>query len=209
MTLGEACEGVLILGDTGSGKSSGSGRLLLDALLNSGAGGLVLTVKLSDREYVEQRVRRCGRSDDLIVFGPDQPWRFNFLDYELTRPGRGSGQIENVVQLFQIAGELVDQRSGQTAAPRDRFWEQAKQQLIRSAVTVIHLAGRTLTMELLYDLIRSAPQSLEQVHADDWRTSSACYQLLCAVDDIPLNDLPLAERPDWPLTATADERQSQ
>ena len=42
LTLRDACEGVLILGASGSGKTSGSGREIAEACLRAGFGALVL-----------------------------------------------------------------------------------------------------------------------------------------------------------------------
>ena len=44
-TIREAVEGVAILGDMGSGKTTGSGRTIRKAFLNAGFGGLVMTKK--------------------------------------------------------------------------------------------------------------------------------------------------------------------
>lgn len=41
-TINDACEGVMIMGATGSGKTSGSGAHLAHAYLRAGLGGLVL-----------------------------------------------------------------------------------------------------------------------------------------------------------------------
>ena len=44
-TVGDSVCGTLVLGSTGSGKSSGSGEQIAGAFLSAGYGGLVLTVK--------------------------------------------------------------------------------------------------------------------------------------------------------------------
>src|ERR1700740_1898036 len=44
-TLGDAFQGVLIMGENGSGKTSGSGELLARKYLKAGFGGLVLCFK--------------------------------------------------------------------------------------------------------------------------------------------------------------------
>lgn len=45
-TIAQACSGILILGNTGSGKTSGSSRMLALRYLQAQMGALVLTVKL-------------------------------------------------------------------------------------------------------------------------------------------------------------------
>jgi hypothetical protein len=49
-TVGDACEGVLIMGATGSGKTSGSGAHLAHAYLRAGFGGMVLCAKPDERQ---------------------------------------------------------------------------------------------------------------------------------------------------------------
>ena len=48
-----------------------------------------------------------GRGDHLIVFSPSSPWRFNFLDSELRRPGAGAGLTENILRLFLTIAEIA------------------------------------------------------------------------------------------------------
>jgi hypothetical protein len=47
-TLGDAFQGVLIMGENGSGKTSGSGGLLARKYLKAGFGGLVLCFKTDE-----------------------------------------------------------------------------------------------------------------------------------------------------------------
>ena len=47
-TLRDACQGVLIMGENGSGKTSGSGELLARKYLDAGLGGLVLCFKTDE-----------------------------------------------------------------------------------------------------------------------------------------------------------------
>ncbi len=106
LRLRDLCEGVLILGATGSGKTSGSGRAIAEASLKARFGALVLAAKPGERDLWESYCRRAGRLRDLVVFGPEEPWRFNVLDYELNRVGRGAGLTETVVNLLYIIVEM-------------------------------------------------------------------------------------------------------
>ena len=59
-TLRDACQGVLITGGIGSGKTSGSGQALAGAYLRAGMGGLVLCAK---PEEAQQWRRYCKQHD--------------------------------------------------------------------------------------------------------------------------------------------------
>lgn len=49
LTYGDACEGIAIIGGTGSGKTSTSGRVIAHHYLMAGFGGVVMTAKPDER----------------------------------------------------------------------------------------------------------------------------------------------------------------
>src|SRR5258708_13762835 len=53
-TLADACQGVLIMGENASGKTSGSGHILARRYLQSGFGDLVLCYKTDDEDLWRQ-----------------------------------------------------------------------------------------------------------------------------------------------------------
>src|ERR1700683_4856810 len=101
LTTRSAIEGTLISVAPGSGKSSGSGRQLAYGLLSvPKMGGLVLTAKAEETENWIRYARDCGRSKDLIIFNAQSGDVFDPLFYEWTRPGRGAGYLESVIDFF-------------------------------------------------------------------------------------------------------------
>ena len=104
----DALEGTAIIGDTGSGKTSGSGKTIAKAMLHAGFGGLVLCKKIDECDSWVQLATECGRSDQILIVNHRQPWRFNFLDYTFRRRGVGAGfglvQNDSLVALFGAAG---------------------------------------------------------------------------------------------------------
>jgi hypothetical protein len=72
--------GCLILGRAGSGKTSSSGRTLMQAIVdNRKSGGLILAAKPEDIKDVEMIFHKAGRLEDVIVFSDKTPWRCNFF----------------------------------------------------------------------------------------------------------------------------------
>jgi len=181
-TLGDAFEGVLIQGATGSGKSSGSGRALARSYLAAGFGGLVLTAKPDERKLWESYCRATGRLKDLRVFSPSEPYRFNFLDYELHRDGAGAGLTENIVHLFCEVMQIAERQSGQGGREDEGYWRRANRQLLRNAIDLLVLAKGRVSVPELYRVVISAPTSLAQVSSDAWQRSSFCYQCLGEAD---------------------------
>ena len=72
-TMRHAVESIQIFGNSGGGKSSSSGAHLALALLKSGAGGIVFTVKPDEPRQWQKYCARTGRLNDLIVFSPTGP----------------------------------------------------------------------------------------------------------------------------------------
>lgn len=91
-TIRDSTSGVLAIGETGSGKTSGAGAEIAKAYLRAGFGGLWCCAKPEDRDLIEQYAGKTGRQKSLRIFSPENNLRFNFLEYELTREGKGGGQ---------------------------------------------------------------------------------------------------------------------
>ncbi len=178
-TIGDAVTGTLVTGATGSGKTTGSGQAMAMAMLRRGFGGIVLTTKPDERSMWEGYIKRAGRSDDLMVFDKNAALRFNFLDYEATRPGEGAGLTENIVNLFSTVLEVAERGSGSGKGREDEgYWRRASRQLLRNAVDLLLLAGQRVTVPELYRLIISAPVSIAQKNSMEWRSRSLCWQAL-------------------------------
>ncbi|MCA9245134.1 MAG: TraM recognition domain-containing protein [Phycisphaerales bacterium] len=179
----DALEGALIVGATGSGKTSGSGAAMSRAMLEAGFGGLVLTAKADERALWQRYCAETGRSSDLLIFGPDHELRFNFLDDERTRGGAGAGLTENIVALFSIVLEVAERRSGGGGGREDDgYWRRALRQLLRNLVDLLIIAGRPISVPELYRLVVTAPVSLEQATSDDWKAESFCFKCLREAD---------------------------
>lgn len=175
-TIRDACAGTLIFGDTGSGKTTGSGQEIAKAMLRAGFGGLVLTVKPSETDRWRAYMKACGREDDLIVFSPEGPHRFNFLEYERRRATRGGGSTENLVELFVTVMNAGSSGSGSGA--NDAFWDKALRQLLRNMFDALRLGGRELTLDHMRHLLVSAPQSRHEADSDEWKSRSFLFDTL-------------------------------
>jgi hypothetical protein len=165
---------------TGSGKSSASGRLVALSYLQQGFGGLVLCAKPDEAETWRNYCRRAGRSDQLIVFSPASSWRFNFLDYELQRPGAGAGQTENILRLFMTIAEIASRGTGGGGDGREDegYWKRSLQQLLRNTIDLLVIATGRVSAPDLYKIVVSAPTSLDQTGSASWQEKSFCWACL-------------------------------
>ena len=175
--LNDAFQGVQVFGGTGSGKSSGSGQALARAFLMGNLGGLVLTAKTDEVHAWKKYARDTGRTADLIVVDEAAKWRFNFLEYELKRPGAGAGHTENLVNLFSSVLEASERRQG-GGGGNDAYWQRTLKQLLRNAIDLNVIAADGLDLPSLYRIITSAPRTPEEAANDAWRKDSVCHQLI-------------------------------
>jgi TraM recognition site of TraD and TraG len=171
----DAFEGTLILGATGSGKTSGSGSAIARAFLSRGFGGIVLCAKTEEPGLWRTYARECGREDDLLFFGSDPQWSFNFMRHESARSGAGAGLTENLVNLFTEVAALGagESRTG----GGDPFWERAMRSLVRNSVDLLRMAGEEVSLHAMTELIQSCPREPEVARSDVWRQSSRCWSL--------------------------------
>ena len=184
--LRHAVEGTVILGGTGAGKSSGSGRAIAHAFLKAGMGGLVLAAKPGERKLWERYCAECGRSRSLIVFDHRGKRRFNFLNYELRRGERLV--THNLVSLFM---RIVDAAHGGQGGDTDNpFWRQACSELLSNAFAALYCAYGHVSLTELMELIDSAPQNEAQVAEESWRDTSFCYRTLYALQHKPTQAMP-------------------
>ena len=174
-TVRDACEGVLIMGGLGSGKTSGSGALLSKKYLTNKFGGLVLTAKEDELELWKSYCKKYGREDDLIIFGNNSDKCFNFLDYESSRPDKGTGITHNIADTLKTvikAGANDGQESDKA------FWDASLQQLLVNAVDLALLCHKKIRFEHIYKIIQTAPKSKSELSNEKWRNSSTCFQLM-------------------------------
>ncbi len=175
--LNDAFQGTQIFGGTGSGKSSGSGQAIARAFLEANLGGLVLTAKNDEVLMWQKYAKATGREADLLVVEQGAPYRFNFLRYELRRPGAGAGHTENLVNLFCSVLESSEKKHGQGGG-NDSYWQRTLKQLLRNAIDLAVLSLDDLDLPDLYRIITSAPRTPAEAESESWRKDSACFALI-------------------------------
>ncbi len=156
-TIRDAVRGVQIFGGIGSGKSSGSGRTFAKTFLKNGFGGLVLCAKPDERENWERLAKETGREDDLIIFGEDTSYQFNPLEYELTRAGKGAGEVFNLSYLFMEIYKMGNRFSGAGGEKGgERYWDAALKRCINRLIQLLKLAKEQVSIENMIKLLSFA-----------------------------------------------------
>jgi hypothetical protein len=172
----DACEGTMVFGGTGSGKTSGSGHSLARSFLSAGFGGLVLCAKPEETALWTRYAAETGRSEDLCLFGRNEGWAFNFLGYESLRAGSGAGLTENIVNLIMEVSSIGSGDSPSRGG--DPFWERAMRSLVRNCVDILVMAGEPVGLHAMFDVIRSAPADAASLSSAEWRQRSACWRTM-------------------------------
>lgn len=175
-TIGNAFEGVQIFGGIGSGKTSGSGATLAKSMLTAGFGGLVLCAKKDELKTWLDYGDETGRKNQMLVFDGSGKYVFPFLQYEIEREGEGAGYTENLVRLFTTVYEAISRQ--QVGGGNNAYWTRAMQQLLRNAIDLAMIVKGTVSVEMIQQIVFSAPLSAGERDSEEWRNNSLCFQLM-------------------------------
>ena len=165
-SIESAVTGTLVLGSNGSGKTSLS-RYFAQSFCNAGFGALVLAAKKSDRQWWIDVMKKAGRESDLFIIAPDQPWRFNVIEYDLMRAGGLAERIDNVMTTF----DDVLAQAGQHFSGESQQWINAAKDLMRRAVAILASAHDSFTYGDIIDFIAEAPDTPERTKAPEFSQS--------------------------------------
>lgn len=181
-TIGHSCEGVQIFGSTGSAKSTSTVAELVKSFLLAGYGGIFFTVKPDDAATYRRYCHETNRLGDVMVFGPNEPLRFNPIDSELRRSDAGAGLTSNIVALLSTLLEVSVRNSRESGGEDSGYWKRANRQLMTNAIDLLVMAKGRLSVPDLYRLVVSAATSREELHSDEWKQTSFCFQCLREAD---------------------------
>jgi hypothetical protein len=171
-----ACEGILATGAPGSGKSSTVGRQLAYGFLRTPrSGGLILTAKAEETRNWVEYAKACHREKDLIVFSEASGHVFDPIYYEWSRPGRGAGDIESIIDLFSTLTSFGHKDAGHG---HDPFWERGNEQLMRNCIKLLDLAGERVSIANIDRAIKSLPTRPDEHESESWQVQSYCASLI-------------------------------
>ncbi|MGA8657785.1 MAG: TraM recognition domain-containing protein [Chthoniobacterales bacterium] len=173
-TLADSFQGVLIMGENGSGKTSGSGQLFARKYLENGFGGLVLCFKTDEAELWRGYLKEAGREADGRFFGVGEQFRFNFMDYEAL--SSGVDFAENLVTLLVDIASV--QKRAVTTGAEQEFWLPQKKKLLRNAITLLLMAEESIQLRTLNQMIVSSPTTLDHTTSPGWQENSFLFNVL-------------------------------
>ena len=168
----DAAQNVFVTGVTGGGKTSGPGHHLLEAMIKSGAGGIVLPAKPGEADEVRALCRKHGRLDSLVVWN-GRNHGFNFMSHMLAKLGADgtNGAVENILRTV----ERVRSASALPGDNGDAIWNDELRRLLRHTVPIVHAATGTLRLADILAFIQTAPTSPEQLADPEWQRQGGFF----------------------------------
>lgn len=154
--VADLMRGTMVMGATGSGKTSGSGKVYAGALLNKGYGGLVLCAKPDESIRWRHMAEAAGRAKDVIVFNEESGLQFNPIQYEKIRKGKGAGQTLNLVELIMVINLLIQNFTSSDGGSSDSFWENAMRRSVSRSIDLLKLANQDISVENIRKVIINA-----------------------------------------------------
>jgi len=175
--VGHLVENISIIGQPGSGKTTGSGAHLAKAILLSGGSLLVMCAKPDERALWERYCAETGRSGSLVIFDGKQH-RYNFIAAEIARLGIDS--IGVVIELIMYIMEAARSLSATARQGTEPFWDDMVRMVLRHSLIVIYLATGTISIASIIAFVRSAPRSTDEMKDPAWQTRSFFFR--CFLD---------------------------
>jgi hypothetical protein len=100
------------------------------------------------------------------------------LHYEFTRPGRGAGDMESIIDLVSTLNSIGKKEVGHG---HDPFWERGNEQLMRNVIKLLDLAEERISIAAIDRVIKSLPTHPGEHEEEAWQSHSYCSQLVLAV----------------------------
>lgn len=159
ITWADSVEGTLLLGSTGSGKTSGPAKHIAMAMLRQGFGFCVLCAKKDEKDRWVKYAEKAGRSGDLVLFDKDNGLQFNFLDYEMSRSGEGAGDVFNASNMLVNLNEQIRILQSGSSQSDEKFWDNSLRRLISRTISLLKLTNQNID---IYNIRKTIASSLEK-----------------------------------------------
>lgn len=167
-TLADATAHVLVIGSSGSGKSSAVLRTFARAFLKRDFGALILCTKRDDRPMWLNWIAGACRSD-VSIFAVGHH-RFDLLGYLTRHPDPAVRNRANIVEILeQMLGALLGNGNGR--GDDEFFWKISRQALLTNLLAIAMHSGQPVTFDLLWAILKAVPEDLDDADHGAWRQS--------------------------------------
>lgn len=200
ITARQACAGMMIIGASGSGKSSTIIDSLKTHLMSAVPlmGGIITHAKRTDAEETEECIAYCSRQSDAIWVDATKQYRINFLEHLRKQTPEGTSIAVCVSEGINVFRQLHHNNSRQ----EEPFWKAHQVKFDIAATTILICAGESLSFKKMIQICNSMPSSKEDLSSDEFLSNSACMQY---IDKALSNKQPHQENLDMGLSYLIDE----
>jgi hypothetical protein len=179
-------EGLHVFGGIGSGKTSGSGKAIIEAVLRDGWGGIVCVAKHEEIEHWVTLAKRNGRSKSIVIF--DETRGINFIQHELAV--QGTGGLSNVVECIMRVLDMAAHATGAGGKESEAFWADSIKQALNHAIPLLYAAHGTVSVATILAFITSAATDAKLYYDDEWCRSSFAGKTIRRASEAPVVPMP-------------------
>lgn len=187
LTTRDLFEGVLALGNPGSGKTSTTGTMLLSAALQGGWGVAAFCTKPDDRQFVERLAANANRTAQIKVVSPTSKTTFNLMRYELARPGGGTQGGKALRLAMALMEAAAEGKPAAYATDSSEFFRESGTILLTHVIDALRLAQEELSLRAIERFLGSAPKRLDELEDVRWK-DGYCFDVLRKADAFSTRD---------------------
>jgi hypothetical protein len=198
LTISQCESNVALIGQVGSGKTTGPGANFALGLLahRSRPGALILCQKPDEAARWKRYCKLCqiDRSADVIHVQLGGPHVMNMLNYTLTGPGGVEEAKAGISVLMEVANRNRSRNSS------DSYWDESSTRAMGNSMTLKLMADGTCSYEDLREFMNSLPVSVEQVMSEEWNRNSFAGKCLHAAHGQSPNSRAFEMAAEWLTT---------
>ena len=182
-TFRDCCQGILCLGQVGSGKTTGVLQSLTNSLLRAGCGGLYLCAKPDDRSRLLKACKKIGRLDDLILIDRHARQRLNFFKSLMRVRSDPATMAQMAANGFDVFSQVAGRNQSQGWGDDGRFWGEANSRMLRSVLLLLILARMEITPLAILKVVQTIPQTPDEARTPQWKESYAGKAMMRAFEN--------------------------
>ena len=141
--------GLIIIGSTGTGKTSSCAYPFLDQLLNCSKneedkkiGALILDVKGDFWKTAADIIKNYGRASDIIIIEPGSGYFYNPIHYP-------NLDVSIIAERLYSVLENLNSNDGR----QDSFWKDKSINLLASSIGLLRITFKYVTLDAVYEII--------------------------------------------------------